>query len=165
MELRLLEALSNNVPPPEIPQHFEREKLWLFGNVNLLKSSRACVEACFSRKYDCEQSLQRAEIEAEQVVLAGQTLVCGVHNLLHQRVAVVALKWGAPRIVVFSGGFYHHLGSDLKTEPFRLGRLWRYEWDPKTDLAVSRRAPDKLPTFARYNSTVDRLIRRLTMDC
>jgi DNA processing protein len=73
----------------------------------------------------------------------------------------VPLRWGAPRILVFSGGFHHHLGPDLKEEPFRAARLWRYQFDAKTDLVISRRAPDKLPTFARFNPTVDRLIQRI----
>jgi DNA processing protein len=84
--------------------------------------------------------------------------VCGVHNEAHQRAAVVPLRWGAPRIVVFSGGIRFHLGPELRDEPFRAGRLWRYQWDPRTDLAISRREPRKLPTFARHNPTVDRLI-------
>jgi hypothetical protein len=29
---------------------------------------------------------------------------------------------------------------------------------------LSRRAPDKLPTFARYNPTVDHLIERITRE-
>ncbi|HTQ10400.1 MAG TPA: hypothetical protein VMI31_10040, partial [Fimbriimonadaceae bacterium] len=55
-------------------------------------------------------------------------------------------------------GFYHHLGKDLKDELFRAARLWRYQFDPRTDLVVSRRAPDKKPTYAIHNPTVDRLI-------
>jgi hypothetical protein len=75
----------------------------------------------------------------------------------------VPLRWGAPRIVVVSGGFKYHLGPDLKDEPFRAARLWRYEFDRRTDLIVSRRAPDKLPTYASHNPTVDRLIARLAL--
>lgn len=108
-----------------------------------------------------ESRLASCEQEAEGIVLTGRVLVCGVHNEFHQRAAVVPLRWGAPRIIVFSGGFQHHLGADLDQEPFRAARLWRYAWDATSDLAISRRAPDKLPTFARANPTVDRLIRKI----
>ena len=100
--------------------------------------------------------------EVEEIVLDGKVLVCGIHSPAHQRAAVVPLKWGSPRILILSGGFYHHLGENLKDEPFRTARLWRYQFDAKTDLVVSRRAPDKKPTFARHNPTVDRLIALFT---
>jgi len=105
--------------------------------------------------------LDTIERMTEELVLAGKIIVCGIHNPAHIRAACVPLRWGSPRIVVLSGGFHYHLGTDLKSEPFRAGRLWRYEWDAKTDLAVSRRAPEKLPTYAHYNTTVDRLIDML----
>lgn len=60
-----------------------------------------------------------------------------------------------------SGGFRHHLGEDLRSEPFRAARLWRYEFDPMTDLAVSRRHPSNKPTFGTHNPTIDRLIADL----
>ena len=56
----------------------------------------------------------------------------------------------------------HHLGEKLNQEPFRVARLWRYEWNSKTDLALSLRAPEELPTFAKHNPTIDRLISEIT---
>lgn len=119
------------------------------------------MSEAFGLPIHSEQSLDSIERESESVVLNGKTLVTGIHSPAHQRAAVVPLRWGAPRIVVFSGGFFHHLGRELQTEPFRTARLWRYEWDPNTDLAVSLRAPDRLPTFAKHNPTVDRLIEKI----
>ena len=84
----------------------------------------------------------------------------GGQGALYRRAAIVPLRWGSPRIVVLSGGIRFHLGHDLSHEPFRAARLWRYRWDPATDLAVSRRAPDKLAIFATHNPTVDELIER-----
>lgn len=106
--------------------------------------------------------MELIEQEAERAVLEGRIIVTGIHSPAHQRAAIVPLRWGAPRIVVLSGGFHHHLGPDLKEEPFRAARLWRYQFDAKTDLVISRRAPEKLPTFAQFNPTVDRLIERIT---
>lgn len=97
-------------------------------------------------------------------MLEGGTLVCGVHGPAHRRAAVVPLRWGGPRIVVFSGGFRFHLGEDLADEPFPAARLWRRAWDPGTDLAVSRRSPDLRPRYGVHNPGVDRLIRGLVSE-
>lgn len=144
------------------PGFYDLGRLWLYGNSRLLGGDLDCVLGCFGNSQSSAE-LNRIEQEAERIVLAGRVLVCGVHNPAHQRAAVVPLRWGSPRIVVFSGGFRAHLGQELKDEPFRVGRLWRYQWDPVTDLAVSRRAPDKMPTFAHDNPTVDRLIELITL--
>ena len=101
------------------------------------------------------------EAEAEEIALNGKVLVCGIHSPAHQRAAVVPLRWGAPRIVVLPGGFHHHLGEDLKQELFRTATFGGTRGTPYTDLAAPRRAPDKLPTFARHNPTVDRMIALL----
>jgi hypothetical protein len=141
------------------PGYFEPGGLWLYGNSRLLDGKLACVANACGPNHHLPRELDAVEREAEKLVLDGRALVCGIHNAAHQRAAVVPLRWGSPRIVVVSGGFYYHLGQDLKQEPFRAARLWRYEFDPRTDLAVSRRAPDKKPTYASHNPTVDRLIR------
>ncbi len=143
------------------PGFYEPAGLWLYGNARLVRSPLACVATVFGPEWHSPRELDEIEREAEAIVLSGQVLVCGVHNPAHQRAAIVPLRWGAPRILVFSGGFLYHLGQELKQEPFRAARLWRYQWDATCDLAISRRAPDKLPTYATHNPTVDRLIARL----
>lgn len=143
------------------PGFYEPANLWLYGNTRLLESKLVCITETFGP--DCHSPCQLDEIErkAEQLVLDGKILVTGIHNSAHQRAAIVPLRWGAPRIVIFSGGFFHHLGQELNQEPFRTARLWRYEWDRNTDLAVSLRAPTKLPTFGKNNPTIDRLIAKI----
>ena len=158
--------LQTNQPPSEAldlpqtgsdfttaPNYHPESKLWFYGNVRLLRGSLATI------RY--QRCMSDVEKEAEDLVLSGHILVIGVHNNVQRRAAIVPLRWGSPRIVVFSGGIRHHLGPDLKQEPFRTARLWRYQWDAKVDLAVSLRAPNKLPTFAVENRTVDRLIQEL----
>lgn len=170
MELSLLDREPANVasdPPARTapfdvePGYYPAGSLWLYGNVKLLHGQLANVALACGANRHRPFELDAIEREAEELVLNSKILVCGIHNPAHQRAAIVPLRWGAPRIVVLSGGFQHHLGKDLKDEPFRAARLWRYQWDPKTDLAISRRAPDKLPTFAHHNPTVDRLITML----
>jgi len=125
-------------------------------SVNLAIISQAC-----GPPDHVPDELDEIERIAEQSILQGKVLVTGIHSPAHMRAAIVPLRWGAPRILVLSGGFKYHLGADLKQEPFRAARLWRYQWDERTDLVVSRRAPDKLPTFARHNPTVDRLMSKI----
>ena len=143
------------------PSFYEPAKLWLFGNVKLLRAELACVDRCFGEPIHAPDELDRISNDAMNLVLESKVLVAGVHNIAHQRAAVVPLRWGAPRILVFSGGFNVHLGDDLSNEPFRAAKLWRRQFDPQTDLVVSRRAPNRLPTFSKHNPTVDRLIEKV----
>ncbi len=143
------------------PGFYEPANLWLYGNTRLLESNLVCIPETFGHDCHSPSDLDEIERKTEQLVLDGQILVTGIHNSAHQRAAVVPLRWGAPRIVIFSGGFFHHLGKELNQEPFRTARLWRYEWDRNTDLGVSRRAPEKLPTYAKHNPSVDRLIDQI----
>ncbi|HVT12614.1 MAG TPA: hypothetical protein VHE55_10120 [Fimbriimonadaceae bacterium] len=147
----------------DVPSYFAPAGLWLFGNVRLLGADLALVPRARGRPDHLPIELDAIEREAEEIALGSQILVCGIHNAAHQRSAVVPLRWGAPRILVLSGGFYYHFGKELRDEPFRAARLWRYQFDSTTDLAISRRAPEKLPTFGLYNPTVDRLITMLVL--
>lgn len=153
---------SERAMPLRSAPFFDRNLgLWLYGNVNLLSAKLVHFVPACSNRWPLRRELEALECQVEKQVVNGAILVCGIHNGAHRRSAVVPLRWGAPRIVVFSGGFQYHLGPELNQEPFRVARLWRYGWDPKTDLAVSRRSPEKLPTYARHNPSVDRLIVRI----
>jgi len=121
----------------------------------------ACIEQTLGQSNQRSVNLEEIESETEHIVLDGQVLVCGIHNRAHQRAAVVPLRWGAPRIICLSGGFLYHLGEDLNQELFPVARLWRYQFDPETDLVISRRAPAKRPTYASFNPTVDRMIKSI----
>ncbi len=150
-----------SLPYEAEPGFYEAGRLWLYGNVRLLHSPLAWISGAGGLPSHTKTELDDLEKRAEQAVLDGKILVAGIHSPAHQRVALVPLRWGAPRIVVMSGGFRYHLGPNLDQEPFRAARLWRFCWDAKVDLAVSRRAPDKLPTYARHNPSLDRLIRQI----
>lgn len=159
---QLLDPPRRNAPYDEEPGYYISGALWLYGNVRLLWGKLAHVSSALGPPTHRRAELDAVEREAEEYVLGSRILVCGIHSPAHQRAAVVPLRWGSPRIVVVSGGFYHHFGSELKDEPFRAARLWRYQFDPMTDLAVSRRAPEKKPTFASHNPTVDRIVALLS---
>jgi len=152
---------ARNAPFTEEPGFYADAGLWLFGNVRLLDGRLSHLSDALGPSAHVPSRFDELEQRAERLVLEGSVIVTGIHNEAHRRVAVVPLRWGAPRILVCSGGFRHHLGPDLREEPFRAARLWRFQFDASTDLVISRRAPDKLPTFALHNPTVDRLIKRI----
>ncbi|MBS1703677.1 MAG: hypothetical protein JST12_18585 [Armatimonadetes bacterium] len=136
-------------------------KLWFYGNQRLLKGKRACLPQCFGKGKLTESELRELENQTLDLILSGHIIVCGIHNEAHRRVAMCPLRWGSPRIVVVSGGFYHHFGPKIDHEPFYAAQRWRYEFDPYSDLIVSRRALNDKPTCSMSNATVDRLISQL----
>lgn len=152
-----------SVPFDQEPGYYPDARLWLFGNARLLEARLAHVERALGPPNQSPAALDEIEQDCERLVLGGKILVSGIHNAAHQRAAIVPLRWGAPRILVLSGGFEHHLGKDLNQEPFRIARLWRYKFDERTDRVVSRRAPDRLPTYALHNPTVDRMIFKIAL--
>lgn len=132
--------------------------LFLYGNQNLLKSKTACV---LSSRNTSPSGLDLVERLAEEAVLAGEVIVSGHDTPEYQRAAVVPLRWGAPRILCLDRGLFRALGEDLKDEPFRAARLWRYEFDPRTDLVVSPFRP--AADYVGVNNQVrDRLIAGLS---
>ncbi len=151
------------VTPFCVPRYSDELGLWLYGNENLLSGPLSPALSAFRIPPFTELQLDQIEEEAHVIVLSGRILVTGVHHKGHMRAAIVPLRWGAPRILCLSGGFHHHLGPELNQEPFKEARLWRYEFDPTSDLAVSKREPSKLPTYALNNPTVDQLILDLCL--
>ncbi|MBV6459412.1 MAG: hypothetical protein HONBIEJF_02560 [Fimbriimonadaceae bacterium] len=149
---------KRTAPFDQEPGFYKPAGLWLYGNARLLDSCLAHVESALGPPSHTMDTLDQIERSAEALVLSRNVLVTGIHNLAHMRAAVVPLRWGSPRILVLSGGFKYHLGERLDQEPFRTARLWRYQWDSRTDLAISRRVPDKLPTYATHNPAIDRMI-------
>ena len=129
------------------------ELLYLYGNSRLLTAKTFCV---LSSRRSSEPSLLEIEKSTENMVLRGLTLVTGHDTSEYQRSAVTALRWGAPRILVLDTGFYNALGDNLTDEPFPAARLWRYRFDPKTDLAVSAVSP-----FGGYHRNSNRVRDRL----
>lgn len=156
-----IEVPSRSAPFDQEPGFYEPAGLWLYGNVRLLDAALAMISQAGGPPDHDRDELDEIERLTERSVLEGKVLVTGIHSPAHMRAAIVPLRWGSPRILVLSGGFKYHLGADLKQEPFRAARLWRYQLDERTDLVVSCRAPEKLPTFARHNPTVDRLVSKI----
>lgn len=131
--------------------------LYLYGNLSLLGLDTVSVVASRGAPFDAMEMVERL---AEQHVLAGRTLVSGHDTPAYQRASVVPLRWGAPRIMVLDSGLFQALGPELRDEPFAAARLWRFQFDPRTDLAVSAVAPG-VSYHRNSNRVRDRLVLSL----
>ncbi|MES1227807.1 MAG: DNA-processing protein DprA, partial [Armatimonadota bacterium] len=131
--------------------------LYLYGNTSLLGLETVAVVASRGVPFDAMEMVERL---AEEHVLAGRVLVSGHDTKPYQRASVVPLRWGAPRIVVLDSGLFAALGPELKDEPFAAARLWRFQFDPRTDLAVSAVSPGK-DYHRNSNKVRDRLVTSL----
>jgi DNA processing protein len=128
--------------------------LFLYGNTRLLGVRTFAV---MSSRGTSPAGLDMMDRLCEEGVLAGDVLVAGENTPEYQRAAIVPLRWGSPRILCLDRGLFTSLGQDLNQEPFRAARLWRYEFDEKTDLVVSAFRPDA--GFIGINNQVrDRLV-------
>lgn len=132
--------------------------LFLYGNAKLLRNQTFCV---LSSRHTSPAGLNQIERLAEEGVLNGETLIGGHDRTEYQRASVVPLRWGAPRILCLDRGLFQALGENLSDEPFRAARLWRYKFDPTTDLAISPCRPET--GFVGLNNQVrDRMIAGLS---
>ncbi len=132
--------------------------LFLYGNLALLE--RATFSVLASRNASPGELLAIEKL-TEEGVLQGEVVVSGHDRPEYQRSAIVPLRWGAPRILCFDRGLFQVLGDDLKDEAFRAARLWRYQYDPTTDLAVTPFRPEA--EYIGVNNKVrDRLVACLS---
>lgn len=146
---------------PTLVEEFDPDPpgvLFFYGNTRLLDAKTFCV---LSSRNSRPSELELIEQLTETGVLASEALVTGHDRPEYQRSAVVPLRWGSPRILCLDRGLFQVLGEDLKNEAFRAARLWRYEFDPSTDLAVSPFRP--MSDFIGVNNQVrDRLVASLS---
>lgn len=146
---RRIEAMDSD--PPGL--------LYLYGNHRLVDM---VTYAVFGSRNSSEQDLAKMEHLAEEHILSGRTTVTGHDTPEYQRTAVTALRWGAPRILVLDTGLFSALGEDLREEPFAAARLWRYKFDPQTDLAMT--AVNPIKTYHRNSNKVrDRLVASMAL--
>ncbi|MCX7799623.1 MAG: hypothetical protein N2109_04695 [Fimbriimonadales bacterium] len=131
--------------------------LFLYGNTQLLSVRTFAVMAS---RGGGPGVLDRIELLTQEGVLASEVAVSGHDRPEYQRAAVVPLRWGAPRILVLDRGLFPALGEDLEQEPFAGARLWRYRFDPQTDLVVSPVKPTA-GLVGVSNQVRDRLIAAL----
>lgn len=153
-------ASSPSASKPE-PQQCEESRLWLYGNTRLLRSPLSCIPESFGPPEHQADDLEEIARTAQGLVLSSRVLIAGIHSPAHQAVATVPLRWGAPRILVLSAGFLHHMGESLEDEPYRQGRLWRYRFDERVDLVISRKAPHLKPDRMHMGYLVDCLILQI----
>lgn len=131
--------------------------LFLYGNQKLLNSPTFSVMSSRKSPLAAKDLVDQL---AEAGVMNGETLVAGHDTPEYQRAAIVPLRWGAPRILVLDIGMFAALGDNLEEEPFRAARLWRYKFDPHTDLVVSAINP-VWQTHKGANQNRDQLVGAL----
>jgi predicted Rossmann fold nucleotide-binding protein DprA/Smf involved in DNA uptake len=132
--------------------------LYVYGNTRLLQSDLFTV---LSSRKSSASALDLIGDLTQQGVQRGEVLVSGHSTQEYQSSAVVPLRWGAPRVLVLDRGLFSALGENLTEELFTQARLWRYEFDPKTDLVISFVNPAS-GYFPSCNATRDRLIAALS---
>ncbi len=132
--------------------------LFFYGNHRIMEAKTFTV---LSSRSSSPSALNLVEKLTEEGVLQGDVLVTGHDTPEYQRAAVVPLRWGSPRVLCLDRGLFDCLGEELKDEPFRAARLWRYQFDAKTDLAISLAHPEK-GYVTGMNVRRDRLIAGLS---
>lgn len=132
--------------------------LYYYGNHRLLSGPTFAVLA--SRKAP-PVALAAIEQLTEERVLQGQILVSGHNTPEYRQSAVVPLRYGSPRVLVLDRELFDALGDDLHQEPFAAARLWRHEFDPKTDFAITAIHPHQ-PSHQGANRQRDRLVAALS---
>jgi predicted Rossmann fold nucleotide-binding protein DprA/Smf involved in DNA uptake len=146
---------------PELLERFDPDPpaiLFLYGNTKLLEAKTFAV---LSSRNSSRTALDTIDQLTEEGVLNREVIVTGHDKPEYQRSAVVPLRWGAPRILCLDRGLFQVLGEDLRNEAFRMARLWRYEFDPTTDLVISPFRPEA--SFKGINNQVrDRLVAGLS---
>jgi DNA processing protein len=146
---------------PEMLEQFDPNPpamVFIYGNSKLMAAKTFSV---LSSRNASEQDLMDIERLTEQGVMNGEVLVTGHDKPEYQRSAVVPLRWGAPRILCLDRGLFQVLGDDLRNEAFRMARLWRYEFDPSTDLVISPFRPEA-GMYGINNQVRDRLVAGLS---
>lgn len=146
---------------PTIIEEFDPDPpgvLFFHGNFRLLETQTFAV---LSSRGSMPADLDWIERLAEEGVLRSETIVSGHDTAEYQRASVVPLRYGSPRILVLDRGLFTVLGEELNQEAFRTARLWRTEFDPRTDLAVSPFRPES-EFFGVNNQIRDRLVASLS---
>lgn len=156
-------ALVTAVDPhyPTLVEEFDPDPpgvLFLYGNTRLMEAKTFCV---LSSRKSRPADLDLIEKLTEEGVLNSDVLVTGHDTPEYQRSAVVPLRWGSPRILCLDRGLFKVLGETLTEEAFRAARLWRYQFDPSTDMVISPFRPHA--DFIGVNNQVrDRLVASLS---
>lgn len=146
---------------PTLIEQFDTDPpgvLFLYGNTKLADGRTFAI---LSSRNTSPAGLDMISELTEEAVLSGEILVSGHNTAEYQRSALVPLRFGAPRILVLDRGLFPALGENLTEELFPSARLWRFQFDPKTDMVVTPFRPHA--GFTGINNKVrDRVIAGLS---
>lgn len=141
--------------PPVLEQLEEPPPvLFGYGNWQLLESQTFAVLASHDVS---EAGLQAVEISVQTFMEAGWTLVTSQNQKAYQQALLTALRFNKPHVMVLDRGLLEVFGDDLSKEPVPAARIWRAQFDPYQDLALSVFRP-KDKWMGPYGRTRDRLV-------
>lgn len=146
---------------PGLFEEFDQDPpglLYLYGNLKLLKGRTFSVLASRKAPPAARKLLEKC---TEDGVLSGEILVSGHNTPEYKAAGVVPLRWGAPRVLVLDRELFDALGEDLSQEAFQEARLWRHQFDPSTDLALTTIHPTR-HAHQGANRQRDRIIAALS---
>jgi DNA processing protein len=131
--------------------------LFGYGNWQLLEEQTFAVLA----SHDVSQAgLKAVEISVQAFLESGWTLVTSQNQKAYQQALLMALRSNKPHMMVLDRGLLEVFGDDLSREPVAAARIWRVQFDPYQDLALSPFRPrDKW--MGPYGRVRDRLVATL----
>lgn len=143
----ILEQLEE--PPPV---------LFGYGNWQLLDNQTFAVLA----SHDVSQSgLKAVEISVQTFLESGWTLITSHNQKAYQQALLTALRLNQPHVIVLDRGLLEVFGDDLSKEPVPAARIWRAQFDPYQDFALSVFRPrDKW--MGPYGRIRDRLVTSMS---
>lgn len=131
--------------------------LFGYGNWSLLEAPTFATLA--SHKVS-KQGLQEVETVVASFLEGNWVLVTGHNQPAYRQALLTALRMGKPQILVLDSGLLSVFGEDLRREPFAAARIWRTEFNPSQDLALSPFRP-RDPWIGHNSRYRDRLVATL----
>ncbi len=114
--------------------------LYLYGNKKLLQSDTFSI---LSSRKSPEFIHHHISSLTKEAILNGENLVTSGTAPSYSPSYITALKMGSPKIIILDTGFFVAFGLDGKQEINPTFKIWREEFDPITDLAISAFSPFK----------------------
>lgn len=85
--------------------------------------------------------LTALETVVKTFIESGWTLIASSTQPAYQQAMLTALRYNSPHALILDQGLLHVFGEDMRQEPVPAARVWRMEFDPMQDFALSAFRP------------------------